>query len=75
MDLCRCAEDVGGEVSVFDSLEEAVRGADVVVTVTNASEPLVFGKWVKPGAVVCCKLLMRYLDLLNRHKCDQQASF
>lgn len=45
----------GDEVKVIDSLEEAVRDADIIVTVTIATEPVVFGKWLKPGAVVCCE--------------------
>jgi thiomorpholine-carboxylate dehydrogenase len=32
--------------------EDAVRGADVVVTVTHASEPVLFGSWLKPGVLV-----------------------
>ena len=38
---------------MFESLEEAVRGADVIVTVTLAKKPVVFGEWVKTGAVLC----------------------
>jgi ornithine cyclodeaminase/alanine dehydrogenase-like protein (mu-crystallin family) len=33
-------------------LEEAVRGADVVVTATSSREPLLRGRWLKPGAHV-----------------------
>jgi thiomorpholine-carboxylate dehydrogenase len=33
-------------------LETAVRGADVIVTATNAREPLVKGRWLKSGAHV-----------------------
>jgi ornithine cyclodeaminase len=46
----RCAEDTGG-VSCATA-EEAVQGADIVCTVTNASEPVLRGAWLKPGAFV-----------------------
>lgn len=32
--------------------EQAVRGADVVVTVTNSPEPILRGEWVETGALV-----------------------
>jgi len=46
----RCAHDVGGTACA--AAEEAVRGADIVCTVTNASEPVLRGAWLKPGAFV-----------------------
>jgi alanine dehydrogenase len=34
------------------SAEEAVSGADVVVTITNSASPVIEAAWVKPGALV-----------------------
>ncbi len=45
-------EASGVPISVTDSIETAVRGADVVVTVTPADAPLVKLEWLKPGAFV-----------------------
>lgn len=44
------ADTVEGEVQVCSSVQEAVTGADVIITVTMATEPILFGEWVKPGA-------------------------
>jgi len=48
------------------SAEEAVRGADVVVTVTNSKEPVLQGSWLKSGchvnAVGACRPDWRELD-------------
>jgi thiomorpholine-carboxylate dehydrogenase len=48
------------------SAEKAVRGADVVVTVTNSKEPVLQGSWLKPGchvnAVGACRPDWRELD-------------
>ena len=35
------------------TVEDAVRGADIVVTVTSADEPLVRYEWVKDGCFIC----------------------
>ncbi len=43
-----CAEEIGGRVAA--TVEEAVRDADIICTVTNAREPFLEGRWLKPGA-------------------------
>ena len=48
------AEDMASRLNItvraVASAEEAVRGADIVVTSTTSTEPVVFGAWLKPGA-------------------------
>jgi len=41
---------LGVSVTPVTSAEEAVRGADIVVTATTASSPVVLGAWLAPGA-------------------------
>jgi len=41
---------LGVPVTPVGSAEEAVRGADIVVTATTASSPVVLGAWLAPGA-------------------------
>ncbi len=43
------ADEIGG---IATSAEEAVRDADVVVTVTSSAEPVLRGKWLKPGVLI-----------------------
>jgi ornithine cyclodeaminase/alanine dehydrogenase-like protein (mu-crystallin family) len=43
------ADETGARVM---SAEDAVRGADVVVTVTNSPEPVLRGRWLSDGAFV-----------------------
>lgn len=35
-----------------ETAEEAVRGADIVVTATTSTEPVLFGEWLRPGVHV-----------------------
>lgn len=51
-DWCRqLAQRTGASVHAC-SAEEAVRGADVVVTATRSTEPVFLGHWLKPRAFV-----------------------
>ena len=59
----RLAEEIKGRAM---TAEDAVRGADVVVTVTNSTTPVLKGEWLKPGshvnAVGACRPDWRELD-------------
>jgi ornithine cyclodeaminase/alanine dehydrogenase-like protein (mu-crystallin family) len=59
----RFAEEIGGTAV---SAEQAVRGADVVVTATSSKTPVLKGAWLKPGchvnAVGACRPDWRELD-------------
>jgi thiomorpholine-carboxylate dehydrogenase len=46
----RFADEVGARVT---TAEEAVSGADVVLTLTSSSVPILGGRWLKKDAVVC----------------------
>jgi ornithine cyclodeaminase/alanine dehydrogenase-like protein (mu-crystallin family) len=59
----RFAKEIGATAT---SAEEAVRGADVIVTVTNSKTPVLKGAWLKPGchvnAIGACRPDWRELD-------------
>jgi len=59
----RFANEIGGTAM---SAEEAVRGADVIVTVTSSKTPVLMGSWLKPGchvnAIGACRPDWRELD-------------
>jgi ornithine cyclodeaminase/alanine dehydrogenase-like protein (mu-crystallin family) len=59
----RFAQEIGATTA---SAEEAVRGADVIVTVTSSKTPVLKGDWLKPGchvnAIGACRADWRELD-------------
>ncbi|XP_005092454.1 ketimine reductase mu-crystallin [Aplysia californica] len=44
------AKEIGPTAQAFASVEDAVRDADVIVTVTSSDKPVLKAEWVKPGA-------------------------
>ena len=46
------ARSRGSQADAFEDPEEAVRGADVVCTVTGATSPVLLGRWLAPGTHV-----------------------
>lgn len=56
------------EVTAVDTIEEAVRGADIVYAATSSptgdpdSYPYISGDWVEPGAVICTTSALRFDD-------------
>uniref|UniRef100_UPI00358F2A66 ketimine reductase mu-crystallin n=1 Tax=Myxine glutinosa TaxID=7769 RepID=UPI00358F2A66 len=53
-------------IQIYPDVESAVSGADVIVTVTRAMEPILKGRWIKPGAhinvVGACRPNWREVD-------------
>ena len=49
------AEKLAAEIGARSAptVEEAVAGADVVLTLTSSPVPILFGKWLKQDSVVC----------------------
>ena len=49
------------QVQVFDRVEECVKEADVIVTVTFATEPILDLVPMKPEVHINCKYLTKYI--------------
>ena len=48
----RSAERLGIEVTPVDNAQECVEGADIVITITSARDPVALGEWLAEGAHV-----------------------
>ncbi|XP_013379131.1 ketimine reductase mu-crystallin isoform X2 [Lingula anatina] len=48
----KLSQEIGSTAKACSSVEEAVKRADIIVTVTFSKVPVLFAKWVKPGAHV-----------------------
>lgn len=41
--------ELGAEVTTADSAQEAVEGADIIITATTSRDPVLLGAWLRPG--------------------------
>ncbi|MBM2810066.1 MAG: hypothetical protein HW416_825 [Chloroflexi bacterium] len=64
----RIHEDI--EVRLADSVQEAVRGAELVVAATNSYEPVFKGEWVEPGMHLT-GVLAHEFDLATYERADR----
>ena len=51
----KCVADIGGDAvnaKPYQDLRTACEGADIIVTVSMAKEPIVKGEWLKEGTVI-----------------------
>jgi ornithine cyclodeaminase/alanine dehydrogenase-like protein (mu-crystallin family) len=69
------ARTTGADVVPVESGEAAVRGAQVVTTMTNAAEPVLLGEWLEPGMHVNAagsnQAIRRELDVMAVQRADR----
>jgi alanine dehydrogenase len=65
----RWTEESGVEIVPVSSARDAVRGADFVITATNAPEPVVMADWLEPGQFVTGVKDLE-LDQAGWERCD-----
>ena len=63
--VAHAAQGSGFDVEVAEELESAARNADIISCATLSSEPLILGRWLKPGA---------HLDLVGAFKPEMRES-
>lgn len=59
------ADEMTFPLTVCDSAEDAVRGADIITSATASRSPVIKGEWVKPGA---------HIDLVGAHGPDMREA-
>ena len=59
------ADEMTFPLTVCDSAEDAVRGADIITSATASRSPVIKGEWVKPGA---------HIDLVGAHAPDMREA-
>ena len=57
------ANEIGAKAC--STVEDAASGADVIVTATMATTPILCGKWVKPGALIDGEPILRFITILK----------
>lgn len=60
---------LGLPVEAVDTAESAVRGSDILITITNARDPVVYGEWIEPG----CHVNAAGSNHLRRREIDSEA--
>lgn len=53
------AKEIGA--NAFATVEETVKNADVIVTVTLSKEPVLFGKWTKSDCLINSMCMFHFL--------------
>ncbi len=56
------SEELKMKISIFGSVREVVKDADVVCMTTTALEPVVMADWIEPGCHVCATATFKDLD-------------
>ncbi len=56
----KLAKEIGAKA--FESVEDTVKDADVIVTVTLSKDPVVFGKWTKNDCLINSKIILPLND-------------
>ncbi|MFX0194646.1 MAG: ornithine cyclodeaminase family protein [Candidatus Hodarchaeota archaeon] len=59
------------DIRTFDSVKDAIKGADILCMVTTAAKPVVFEEWIEPGSFVSAVHAFSDLDIKFTKKADK----